>query len=98
MPDDNLLEITVYITGEVEIDHTHNEKSRVSPVTREHKNLRTGEERITPGYHIVCPEDEKDYWIKQAIELVQKDCDEEIARQMKIKADMTKRLTELEVK
>lgn len=98
MPDDNLLEIHVYITGELEISHTHNKKSRVSPMTLEHKNLRTGEEWVKPGYCIICPESEKDYWIKQAIELVQKDCDKEIERQMKIKADITDLLQNLEVK
>lgn len=98
MPNDNLLGITVYITGEIEIDHTHDKKFGIFPVTWEHKNLSTGEEWVKPGYRIICSEDEKDDWIRQVIEMIQKDCDEEIARQMKIKSDMIKRLTELEVK
>ena len=98
MPDDNLLEITVYTTGEIEIGHTHNKETKVSHMTLKHKNLRTGEEWIKSGYRIICPESEKDYWIKQAIKLVQKDCDEEIERQMKIKTDITDLLQNLEVK
>ena len=40
MPDDNLLTIAVYITGEIRIGHTHNMESKVGPITQSRTTLR----------------------------------------------------------
>lgn len=57
--------------------------------------------RVGPcGHGIVyrCPKNRKHYYIKKAIQFVQKECDDEINAQMQIKNTMDKLLAKVEAK
>lgn len=57
--------------------------------------------RVGPcGHGIVyrCPKNRKNYYIKKAIQFIQKKCDDEINAQMQIKNTMDKLLAKMEAK
>ena len=86
----HMIDIVVYYNGKMEIEDLGMTRYATQVL------YRGG----TGGHGIVyrCPKNRKNYYIKKAIQFVQKECDAEIKAQMKIKNTMDKLLAKVEAK